>query len=252
MKTIKARSPSYPSLLLEGAIEKTKKIHLAYNKSHVAREAIAKCIGYSSLSGSALTALGSLTSYGLLERRGKGEAAVSELALKILFAESSEERADATREALLTPSCFAKINEKFGDHVPETDGIVAFLCRNSFTQNAGQNAAKAYVGSLQFVKSQGESDRSDVAVATIDNVEVESTFEATPVMNQSIATSGEFRELVRGTVGDGNAFRLMGKSEFTPDQWQVVMDMLDIQVKTAKRQQVLVLTKDSDTLVSSQ
>ena len=240
MEAKKIRSPSYPSIDLETAVDKARIIQAAYRISSVDREALAKAIGYSSMSGTALQALASLISYGLLEKRGKGEAGISELAMRILFAESAEEHADSARQAALTPPAFAQVEDKFGGHIPHQDGVIAFLCRNGFTQKAGKIAARTYLNSMRFIGALGDSDRNDIGAQTTENLSPETVAptvaaeERTVMMNQT-STVGEYRELVRGSVGGGNAFRLLGKAEFDADQWQDVMDMLEVQVKIATR-----------------
>ena len=54
-------------------------------------------------------------------------------------------------------------------------------------------------------------------------------------MMSQASVGGEFRELVRGDVGDGNAFRLLGKDKFNAEQLQDIIDMLELQMKIAKR-----------------
>ena len=241
METRKLRSPSYPTIDLEVAVAKVRDIQSAYSTSSVDREAIASVMGYTSMSGTALQTLSSLISYGLLEKRGKGEAGVTDLAMQILFAESTGEYANAAREAALRPSIFGQVAEKFGSHVPHKDGVVAFLRRNRFTEKAAEIATKMYISSMRFVGTLGDGDRSDSAEPVVENVSpstadpaVEMTTGRTPMMNQANAV-GEFRELVRGSVSGGSAFRLLGKTEFDAEQWQDVMDMLEVQIKIAKR-----------------
>ena len=49
------------------------------------------------------------------------------------------------------------------------------------------------------------------------------------------STGGEYRDLVRGDVGDSNAFRLLGKDRFNAEELQDIIDILELQMKIAKR-----------------
>lgn len=66
------RSPNYPQLSLEDALQRVKKVHEAEQNHKADREVIAKVLGYSSLNGTSLTMIGALNRYGLLEADGGG------------------------------------------------------------------------------------------------------------------------------------------------------------------------------------
>lgn len=224
MDARKPRSPSYPSLDLEAAIGRAGRIQSVYSISSVDRAAIVTAMGYSGLSGSALQALASLTAYGLLERRGKGEAGITELAMKVLFSESSGERAEGAREAALSPPAFAMIASKFGEQqTTGADGIVAFLCRNGFNAKAAGIAARSYIESMRFLASI-DDDRGDAPQAPLEEAVIAPTV-AAPEQAYREAT-GKFRDLVRGETSDGVVFRLLVDSDLGPAQWGEVMTVL--------------------------
>ena len=91
----------------------------------------------------------------------KGEAAVTDLAMQILFAESAEEHAQAARQAALSPVVFSQIADKFGGHAPHKEVVISFLRRNGFTENAAAIAVRTYVNSMEYVESLGDNERSD-------------------------------------------------------------------------------------------
>ena len=239
------RSPSYPALDLETAVDKVREAQSAYSTVAVDREALAKSIGYSSLSGAALQALAALTSYGLLEGRGKGEAGVTELAMQVLFAESKEEYAQAARRAALSPPVFAQITEKFENHLPHKDGVVSFLCRSGFTEKAAKIAARAYVNSMNYVASLGDSERNDRGAVAGQTASLSVTEESVSMASQGNAV-GEFRDLVRGHTSDGSTFRLLVNSDFGEEQWEDAMAMLQVQFDIAKRKAARVATQVSE------
>ena len=236
MERKKLRSPSYPTFDLETAVGKVKSIQADYNKSAVDHAALARSMGYSSLSGSALQALATLKNYFLLERRGKGEAAVTDLAMQILFAESAEEHARAARMAALSPQVFNQIDEKFEGHIPHENGVEAFLRRTGFTEKAAKIASRSYVASMRFVSSLGDGDRSGADAVTGHNPPAPMNEEEDRQMNAARAGAvGEFRDLVRGQTSDGSAFRLLVNADFGAEQWEDTMALLEVQHEIAKR-----------------
>ncbi|MCE2493094.1 MAG: hypothetical protein J4F40_10880 [Alphaproteobacteria bacterium] len=155
------RSPSYPSMPLEHAVNAVAKIEKVYRTSRVDRREAAKLLGYSSLSGPAAKALAALASYGLLERAGKGEARVTERAKTILYADD-EERHDGLRDAALEPPLFRELRERFeaaiddGVPLPES-GVIRHLERENFNPSAVRPAAQAFLKTIEFLASSGAS-----------------------------------------------------------------------------------------------
>ena len=155
---IRVRSPSYPSMALGGAIEAVGKIETLYRGSAVGREAAAKLIGYSSLSGPANKALAALAAYGLLERAGKGDARVTSRARTILHGGDAERKV-ALMEAAFEPPLFRAIRAKFEDiPVPPEDGVVNHLNREGFNKNAVRPAARAFLETMRFIQQYGDSE----------------------------------------------------------------------------------------------
>lgn len=109
------RSPSYPTLSLEQAIEKARVIYNAAKRSSTSRAAIVKSMGYKDeSSGQGNRELAALKQYGLLEEKS-GEFRVSDSAYSIMFlSEDSEERRSKTREAALAPAVFREMFSRYG------------------------------------------------------------------------------------------------------------------------------------------
>lgn len=174
------RSPSYPSMALSDAVDAVRKIESEYVGSAVDREIAAKLIGYSSLSGPANKALAALASYGLVERAGKGMMKVSGRARAILHPDSDEEKTDNLRAAALEPRLFQDIKERFPDiKVPPEAGVINYLRREEFNPSAVRPAAKAFLETMAFVETLGESeshvpDGDDGAESESPDNEVES------------------------------------------------------------------------------
>lgn len=152
------RSPSYPIMPLADAIEAVRKIEHNYRTSKVDREAGAKLIGYTSLSGPANKALAALAQYGLVERAGKGEMRVTARAVAILHPDNTEEEAENLRAAAFEPSLFRELQERYPNMLPPEDGIITFLNRKGFNQSAIRPAAKAYLQTLLFLKEASASE----------------------------------------------------------------------------------------------
>ena len=153
------RSPSYPSIPLDAALQAVSKIEERYRTAAVAREDAARLIGYSGLSGPANKALAAMAAYGLLERAGKGDTRVTERARDIIHPNSPEEKRACLMAAASAPPLFQNLRERYPDiSVPPHDGVVTYLNRQNFNPNAVRQAAKAFLRTAEYLQEQGVSD----------------------------------------------------------------------------------------------
>ena len=152
------RSPAYPAVPLRDAISNVKKIEAAYRRSSVDREAAAKLIGYSGLSGPANKTLAALAQYGLVERAGKGEMRVTALAQAVLHPDNEAEKRRALREAAFGSGLFQELQERWPNMVPPEDGVVTYLYRQGFNQSAIKPAARAYLQTLSLLEEAGAGE----------------------------------------------------------------------------------------------
>lgn len=153
------RSPSYPSMSLEDAIEAVAKIEKDYRSSPVDRGNGAKLIGYSSMSGPAAKALAALASFGLVERAGKGMMRVTALARTILHPNDDNERSAALLEAAMLPRLFQDIRSRFPDiPIPPENGVRTYLEREGFNNSAVGPAAKAFLETMRYIEQERASE----------------------------------------------------------------------------------------------
>jgi hypothetical protein len=145
------RSPNYPSFSLPVAIEKVAALYAAQQRHPAPREIVATGMGYNSLNGASATAISALHKYGLVEGRGD-QLRVSERAMRLLHPESSEERAEAIREAAYDPPLFAELNERFPGRLPNDDLLRNYLIRRGFAPNAVTSVIASYRETSEMVE----------------------------------------------------------------------------------------------------
>lgn len=96
------------------------------------------------MNGGSATMLSALNKYGLIESVGDGEARVSDLAMRILFADSAEEKRIALETAAFKPAIFQEIHEKWPDRPPGEESLRSFLVRKGFTEAAAEQVIQFY------------------------------------------------------------------------------------------------------------
>ena len=136
----KPRSPAYPSIPLEEAIERARQIyeHEQKNKAHVST--IFSHWEYAAKSGRARLALASLKYYGLIEIEGSGDnrkVQLTDLALDILLdeREDSKEREEAIKRAALSPAINSELWKEYEGNLPSEKELEFSLKRErGFTE----------------------------------------------------------------------------------------------------------------------
>lgn len=154
------RSPSYPSLSLEQAIDMVGKVHKANRTNVISRETAARDMGYAGLTGRSLTVLGSLIQYGLVEKAGKGDIKVTRRAVEILHPVEDSHRAEAIVDAALAPALFRTLRERFPDGVPGENALRSFMVQSNFNDVAIGPAIAAFLETNAYAEKAKESGRT--------------------------------------------------------------------------------------------
>ncbi len=169
----KGRSPAYPAISLETAIQRARQLHDKERGYATPVGTIAAHWGYNSLNGPALGALAALKKYGLLEDEGASEdrkARLSDLADVILVHPSEARRKTAIQEAALRPPVHREMWEKYHERLPSDSNLRWELTRDrGFTERGAGEFLRVYRATITFaqltssglITSEGEADELD-------------------------------------------------------------------------------------------
>lgn len=115
---MKVGSYEYPDYrLFPTAVEATKIIFDKFKGESAPDNAtVAALWGHKSVSGSVLSKLGALRSYGLLEKRG---IKVTDLGKSITYPTNDDEKNEAVKQAILNIPLWAELYRKFGVNLPK-------------------------------------------------------------------------------------------------------------------------------------
>lgn len=154
----KQRSPNAPGVPLTDAITVASKLYNAIRGASVKPDVAVKALGYSGLNGAALTTLGMLSQYGLIER-SKGMVTISPLAMGILHPLGQSQKDAAIRTAALSPRVFEELNEGFLDCAP---GVIEnHLIHQGFNPDRAKKVAAVYAENRTFANLQNPSNLPD-------------------------------------------------------------------------------------------
>ncbi len=151
------RSPNFPSLSLEEAINSAKGIWDKNRKAQIPREAAAKDLGYTGLTGRSMQVLGALNQYGLIEITAKGLTRVTQTAENIFIGFPDEVKRKAVTAAARTPTLFREIYDKFDGQVPGENAIRSFLFQRGFTNEGVEKALKSFNATNRYAEIYGDS-----------------------------------------------------------------------------------------------
>lgn len=124
----KGRSPAYPAVALDKAIEMARKVWDSQRKQEAHIDATMRALGYTSQSGASLRAISVLRQYGLIQQSGEGKAQrikLTETAQDlILLPDTDDRKAKALKAAALAPAINLALWELYGAHLPADQQII--------------------------------------------------------------------------------------------------------------------------------
>lgn len=150
------RSPNYPSLPLEAAIEHISK---AYPKTHRHKSdkmTIVRLLGYSSLNGASLTVLGALNQYGLLEGKTESIGISADAETIVSEPKNSQARSEAIERCAKKPAIFADMLLHFDEKLPADEIIRPYLIRKGFLTSAVDGPIRTLRENLDFVREESK------------------------------------------------------------------------------------------------
>ena len=155
-KRNRTRSPSYPYLDLQSALEKAAVLWHAEGRHAASISVVMQHWGYKEESSTGYSCVAALKKFGLVDHDGMGETRqmkLSGLALRILLDDDpqSDERRAALREAALGPRIHAELWERYGIDLPSDQSLKRFLVlERSFNEASVDELLAEYKGTMAF------------------------------------------------------------------------------------------------------
>jgi hypothetical protein len=162
------RSPSYPCIDLETAINRTESLYDYGKRSQVLISAMLPQWGFSETSANGMKVVAALKSFGLIDDAGQKEnrkIAITARAYRILKDHpESEERLQAIKDAALDPDIYSYCWKEFGElsDMPHDDAVRSHLIfEKKFNETAVRGFLADYKKSIQFA-NLSKNDTLDV------------------------------------------------------------------------------------------
>lgn len=219
------RSPSYPGISLEQAIERARVIYDREGRNAAPFEAILEDWGYSPKSGAGSVVLAALRKYGLLVYEGQ-TARLSDLALRILWdEEDSEDRRTAIKEAALKPSLHAELWREYEGSLPSDATLRTALRRRRFAETAIPEVIDVFRSTLAFAQlteADRLADKNGEGSGSPVGSPVSSALQAPPLRK---APPGSPPTIQLPLLG-GTVVTIQASGPVTEDAWEQMMTVL--------------------------
>lgn len=197
----KGRSPSYPGVSLDVAVQKAERLFEAQRDHMSDPRVVLGHMGYSPKSGAGLVTLAALKKFGLLKDEGVGKArraGLSEVALRIVRDKrvGSPERIEALKGAALTPPIHREVWERYHGRLPDDDALMFYLeMERTFTPSG----AKEFVGQFRKTIAYAQLAPSDTVADTDGHIPEDDPGENRANQGQS-GQSGRSAHVTPGTM----------------------------------------------------
>lgn len=232
----KMRSPSYPIIGLDRAIEYAHKLYSHSKRYAASRATVAEAWRMSPTSGSFLTYSAALKQFDLMTSSGIKEQQkyiLTEDAERIIVdATNSPQKRDAIHRVALAPKVYKELWERFGvDSVNggvEDGALQNYLTLDRpgsrYTQDGACAVIKHYKNTMAFANLQEDGYIPDSAEDDPPNDDLQKgpdhPGKGTSAANSGGKTMPGEQELTRGTFAPDTGFRLFVRGEnFTPEHF---------------------------------
>lgn len=158
-KRKKGRSPSYPGIDIQVAIQRARELYDAEQHHPANAATIANHWGYKHNTGIANITMAALKKFGLLESEGVGKfrkTRLSDTALRIIKdkREPSPERWQLIRGAALSPKIHSQLIEEYGETLPSDGNLFYHLeMEKGFTESGAKEFVSQFKRTLSFISS---------------------------------------------------------------------------------------------------
>lgn len=215
MADIRRKSPTYPRISLQRAIDLSRRVYDSALTSSLDTPMALNLMGFKGDSGPSRAALASLKQFGLIDGRDQA-LKVTPLAQSILQPMAEDEQRNAIVSAGDNPAIYQSLRSNFGGRLPSDAVLKAFLLRNhQFSGTGAELLVKVFRETENFTspyRSRGSGDRSplmqETASSDSSRVELPEMASAADLTSNSNSEATLTPRISASSRGDRYVFRI--------------------------------------------
>jgi len=207
-KAPKERSPSYPIISLQAALERLTRFEATFGRHPAPALKVGMAWGIKERSSQANQVLAALKAFGLVDYQGSGKdrkVVISESGRTYLRAQQESVREGVIRKAALKPKAIAKFWPTWGaDRPPDAICLDTLVLENGFNENAAPTFLRVYDETIAFA-GLNDSDKIPDKASDLDGDEEED-----PAVKDDLPQV-KVGDLIQWTSGGVDQFQTPGK-----------------------------------------
>jgi len=231
------RSPPYPTLPLQRAIERAEQLYRQERDHATTITAAAKAWGVSPTSSSPIVTVAALKQFGLLVESADDNAIrkirLTHDALRLILDkdQNSAARQEVLKKAFFTPKAFQEIWNKWNPDLPSDTSVINYLVlekrlsnQSPYSEQAASELLANYRASLAFASPESAHSKASDSESADEEISMDhpdAPFEAKP-LEGAAATPNQARQAVRQAVAQtvmlGESERVVFVEEGSPGQ----------------------------------
>lgn len=230
------RSPSYPSLTIDDAIERAHILYRLEGKHPALASTAVSHWGYKQKSSGGLKSISALKSYGLISDAGNSQDRTVRLTDNGLAIVQDERQVSPERDKLITeaafkPKIFSEMWAKYGDSLPSLETVKHYLVVDkAYNPSAFGDIIRAYKAALSRRTEEITEDKGDDYVET--PVESATASTAPEMASRSYVFSGlDNQEIANIRVSRNCAIRLLADGQYDKKSIEALVAQLELGLK---------------------
>jgi hypothetical protein len=229
------RSPNCPQISFTEAAIKGRKVYEKEHTHPAPKAAVAEDLGYSGINGRALSIIGALRQYGILEGPSEG-LRITDDAVAFYELEEGPERNEALYRMVFAPPFFESLRQQFGDSLPSESTLKHHLIREGFLPRAADEVIGVYRENVDLIRSTPKRpsepmQNADTSLTLTPNLPFH------PLSAQPTATAHTGSLSFSFPLSLETRAELHIRGTISGDELEMLRDQIEMTIKALKRTQ---------------
>lgn len=232
------RSPSYPSMPIDDAIERARTLYGREGKHPALASTVVAHWGYKQKSSGGLKTVSTLKSYGLITDAGSGAERTVQLSGAGLAIVQDERQTSPERDALITEAAFkpkiiSEMWAKYGESLPSLETVKHYLVVDrAYNPSAFSDIIRAYKAAVSRRLAESSEDIGDLDVEpSIESFASPGNQKTGTKPGPHVFSGLDSQEIANVRVSKNCAIRLLADGAYNKKSIEALVAQLELGLK---------------------